>query len=417
MNIFYIPSWYPSATDPLTGCFFRDQALVLARHFPEVNIGISTWGQNDERLLLWSARPLSSMKKMFVTEKFSFTQNEISNNVVEYFSPAFTWSWKIRKGNIHKIIKANLKNYHLFEEKFGKPDVIHAHTAFPGGYIAMKISGITGIPYIITEHMSPFPFNYYTTKSGGLANRIRNPYTRSKVNIAVSFALADKMTAFGVPNVKVIHNSLDEQIFRPPKENPPPSPFIFFTLGRMTAQKGIDILLRAIKLVGPDNKIRFKIGGDGEDLEKYKKLAFDLGINQQVQWLGSLNQKQVVSEMQNCHAFVLPSRHESMGIVFAEAIACGKPVIGTRCGGPEEIINNINGYLIPPENPEETHDQETHDRASLHLANAIQRMTGNYGLFDAKTIRGDFLQRFSSKTITAQIMEIYTGVIGGCRDA
>jgi len=381
---------------------------MMTKHFPELKIGISTWGQNDERLLLWSARPLSSMKKILAAGKIFSTQNNISNNTIEFFTPALTWSWKIKKGNIDNIIDANLNNYRLFKAKYGKVDVIHAHTAFPGGYIAMKISEITGVPYIITEHMSPFPFKCFIDNKGELADRIRDPYSKSKMNIAVSFALADKMTAFGVPNVRVIHNSVDEQIFQPPKEKPPLYPFTFFTLGRMTAQKGIDILLKAIKLIRPDKKIRFRIGGDGEDLEKYKKLAFDLGIDQQVKWLGNLNQTKVASEMQNCNAFVLPSRHESMGIVFAEAIACGKPVIGTRCGGPEEIINDANGYLILSEN-----SIETHDRASLHLANAIRRMIENYDMFDPKTIRADFEQRFSSKTITAQIMEIYAEVIGG----
>lgn len=409
MNIFYIPSWYPSYTDQLTGCFFRDQAIVLAKNFPEANVGISTWGQNDERLLLWSSRLLSSMKKLLTAGKISSTQNNLLNNAVEFFTPAFTWSWKIKKGNIDNIIDANLKNYSLFKAKYGKVDVIHAHTAFPGGYIAMKISRITGVSYIITEHMSPFPFKYFVEKNGKLADRIRYPYNRSKVNIAVSFALADKMTAFGVPNIKVIHNSVDEQIFQPPKDILPSDPFTFFTLGRMTAQKGIDILLKAIKLIPPDKKIRFRIGGDGENLEAYKKLAIKLDIDKCINWLGNLNQAQVASEMQNCHAFVLPSRHESMGIVFAEAIACGKPVIGTSCGGPEEIINNTNGYLILPENSIERHDRETHDRASL-LANAIRKMIENYSQFDPKTIRADFLQRYSSKIITAQIMRMYEGV-------
>jgi len=402
MNIFYIPSWYPSATDPLTGCFFRDQAIALTNNFPGVNAGISTWGQNDERLLLWSAQPLSSMKKKLTANKIQSGQKKITANLIEFFTPAFTWTWKIKKGNIDNIIKANLKNYHLFEEKSGKTDIIHAHTAFPGGYIAMKISEITGVPYIITEHMSPFPFNYYTNKSGGLANRIRGPYTKSKANIAVSFALANKMTAFRVPNISVIYNSVDERIFDLPEDKTPSSPFTFFTLGRMVPQKGIDILLKTIKLILPNNEIQFRIGGDGNYLEKYKNLAVELNIDKYVTWLGNLNQLQVVSEMQKCHAFVLPSRHESMGIVFAEAIACGKPVIGTHCGGPEEIINDTNGYLIPP--------VKTHDRSSL-LASAINKMIENYNRFDTKTIRDDFLHRFSSKKITAQLMEVYREII------
>lgn len=398
MNIFYIPSWYPSVPDPLTGSFFRDQALDLSKNYPEVQIGISTWGQNDDRLLLWSSRPLRSIQKIIHAEKTQSAQKDLCHNATEFFSPSFTWSWKIKKGNIQNIIEANLKNLRSFEARSGKTDVIHAHVAFPAGYIAMKLSGITGIPYLITEHMSPFPFKYF---GGGrqLAKRVLEPYHHSAVNIAVSQQLKEKMQKHGIPDVRVVYNSVDENLFTLPDRKIPSRPFIFFTLGRMVSQKGIDILLRAVNLIQPGNEILFRIGGDGEELGKYQSLATELGIDNRVQWLGSLTRRETALEMKNCHAFVLPSRHESMGIVFAEAIACGKPVIGTHCGGPEEIINDHNGLLIPPEDLDA-------------LANAIRQLRVQYTQFDAKTIRAGFMNRFSSKVITAQIIEIYEEICG-----
>jgi glycosyltransferase involved in cell wall biosynthesis len=263
----------------------------------------------------------------------------------------------------------------------------------------MKLSGITGIPYLITEHMSPFPFKYFKRKDKGLARRILDPYKYSSANIAVSRALQKKMQGHEIPNVRVLYNSVDETLFNLPEVKIPSSPFTIFTLARMIPQKGIDILLRAIKLVQPETDFLFRIGGEGEELKKYKALATELGIDDRVKWLGRLDREQSATEMKKCHAFVLPSRHESMGIVFAEAIACGKPLIGTRCGGPEEIINDHNGLLIPPEDLEA-------------LANAIRQLKVQYTQFDVKTIRAGFMNRFSSKVITAQIMEIYTKVKG-----
>ena len=398
MNVFYIPSWYPSDTDPLPGVFFREQALALTRHHPEVNAGISTWGQNDDRLLLWGSDPAGSIKKIFRQPQIPSARRNISEKVTEYFSPAFTWTWKIRHGNMTNIIRANFKNLAAFESSAGRADLIHAHVAFPAGYVAMKLSEITKVPYLLTEHMSPFPFKYFKRKNGEPAGRIMKPYRRSAINIAVSEALSVKMAASGIPRIRVIYNSVDETRFNLPEKEPSSAPFTFFTLGRMVPQKGIDILLRAIELLPGRERFFFKIAGDGPALKTYKKIASDAGIDGHIQWLGMLNRDQVAKEMKNCHAFVLPSRHESMGIVFAEATACGRPVIGTRCGGPEEIIHDNNGLLIRKEDPEA-------------LARALQKLMKDYRRYDPEKIREDFMRRFSTRVIADQIMNVYREII------
>ena len=67
-----------------------------------------------------------------------------------------------------------------------------------------------------------------------------------------------------------------------------------------------------------------------------------------VEFLGSLNRSQVVSHMQQCDCFVLPSRYETFGVVYIEAMACGKPVIAVANGGPDDFVKGFNGMLIEP---------------------------------------------------------------------
>ena len=393
MNVFLIPSWYPSPTDPLPGIFFKEQAMALSRQFPDIRIGVSTWGQNDERLLLWAGRPLQSLSKLiFKSKPKSSIKIYQDGNVIEYLTPTYTWSSKLFHGNMKQIIQSNLLNLKEFQHANGKVDIIHAHVGFPGGYIARELSEIHKIPYIITEHMSPFPHNCFKSGDGLLDKRLMMAYTGSSGNIAVSKALASQMKNHGIPRITIIPNLVEDEMFKsisPKNEN---VSFTFFALGRMVPQKGIDILLKAFSAL--KTRAVLRIGGDGEYLHTYKNLAKKLQIEDKIEWLGELNRKQALHEFQHCDAFVLPSRHESMGVVFAEAMACGKPVIGTICGGPEEFINESNGYLIEPENEN-------------MLAEAMENMIQNHNRFDSEYIRQQCSSRFSPEVICRQIMNVY----------
>ena len=396
MNVFFIPSWYPSASDSLPGIFFREQALALARQFEDIDVGISTWGQNDERLLLLAREPLKSGLKLFFDQKpKSSTKQLMGTKAVEYFNPAYTWTSKLLKGNFSGILKANSDNFHAFQKRVGSVDIIHAHVGYPAGYIAALISKEKHIPYIITEQMSPFPHKYYIDKSGQLISELREAYQGADKNIAISGSLASAMKKHNLEKITIIPNLVDGQFFKPlenPKRN---QTFTFFSLGRMVPQKGIDILLKAFARVQSNAQLR--IGGDGPYLNEYKRLARDLKIDHIVKWLGRLDKNQALMEYQNCDSFVLPSRHESMGVVFAEAMACGKPVIATICGGPEEFIDDTVGYLV------QTEDVES-------LQNSLEEMGKNHSRFDQRLIRRKFEERFSANVVTLKIRDVYEQV-------
>jgi len=394
MNVFFVPSWYPSKNDPLVGHFFKDQAIGLTKTFPDLNIGVSIWGQNDERLLLWASEPFKSMGKVINQNSIQEARNIIDRNLTEYFTPAFTWSWKLLKGNTKKILKANVANLKSFERQYGKVDLIHAHVAFPGGYIAEKLAFEFKLPYIITEQMSPFPFYLFLDKQKLIQDRLITAYKNAKYNIAITDGLADKMKKYEIPRIKIIPNMIDQDHFKIPVGSQNNKHFTFFSLGRIVNQKGFDILLKAFARVLGKRNAKLRIGGDGEQKPNYLKKSKSLGINEHVSWLGCLNRYQALKEFQNCDAFVLASRHESMGIVFAEAMACGKPVICTRCGGPEFFVDHTAGFLVNPENEPE-------------LVESMIKMIDNFKDFNPHAIRGSFEEKFSIPKVADQIMEVY----------
>ncbi|MBF9251764.1 glycosyltransferase family 4 protein [Pontibacter sp. 172403-2] len=144
--------------------------------------------------------------------------------------------------------------------------------------------------------------------------------------------------------------------------------------------------------------VKFRIGGSGPHSKAYQQLAKTLDIASDVEWLGELTREQAVKEFQHCQAFILPSLYESMGIVYIEALACGKPIIATKCGGPESIVTPFNGLLVEKNNPDA-------------LAAAMLNMIKNYKSYDSNIIRQDFLNRFSSKAVLPQLLQCYQDVI------
>jgi glycosyltransferase involved in cell wall biosynthesis len=399
MNIYVIPSWYPSPTDPTAGIFVREQTVAMARQHPGAQFGISVWGQNDRRYLLPVRTPVQNLVKWIWRPQMRIEEKTLDGNLTEYYCNTYTWTWRLLKGNIAGILKSNLQNLEAFMRKTGPVNLIHAHTAFPAGYIAMKLSERTGIPYIIHEHMSPFPFKVFKNSNYKLHDRIHTPYLRSARNICVSRHMRQSMRQYDIPSTTIINNFVDGSFFTFRPKNKDDHLFTFFMLGRLVHQKGVEILLHSFKVViSKYPTAGLRIAGDGSLRRKYERMAVDLGLVSNVKWLGNLSREEIRFEFIKSHAFVLASRHEGLPISILEAIATGRPVIGTVCGGPEEIINDTNGYLVPPEDP-------------LALADAMMRMVDNYDRFDQASIRADFEQRFSSRVITREIYDLYKEVI------
>ena len=396
MNIFIIPSWYPSPDHPISGIFNKEQAVALSKYDPSSNFAISLWGQKTEGNLLWGKDHFLNLLKIFKFLSLFAWEKEVSNNLIEYYSPALTWTKKILAGNMSNIIKANVENFKRFENKVGKVDMIHAHATYPAGYVALILSREFKIPYIITEQITPFPSKHYLDSRGKLARDVSRTLVEAQSIVAVSPALHAKFLEMGFLKSICIPNLTDEFFFKPSRNNSPSNVITFFMLGRMVEQKGVNILLQALADCGNRN-IYFRIGGDGKKLDEYKKIATQLNLTN-ITWLGKLNRNEVRDELQRCQAFVLPSLHENLPLVLLEAIACGKPIIATKCGGPESIVNENNGLLA------EVGDNQD-------LANKIGWMVENYHTYNADQIREDFMKRFSRPVVCGQIIDLYKKVI------
>lgn len=395
MNIFVIPSWFPSKDHPISGVMIKEQTEAFCRFYPSVNIGISVWGQQEEAYLLWIRDHVKNLKKLIFSDTSHYSKSILPNLKI-YSTPTFTWSRKLLAGNFKNVVKANLNNLEAFEREFGSVDVIHAHVGFPAGLIAMEVAKKTGKPYCLTEHMGPFPWPHTKNRHGKMLKYYKQPYLEAAMNIAVSPYQATLMEQNEIKNVAVIPNFVNENLFFPkPAEQSPAKEFSFFSMSFIAPNKGTDVLIHAAHiLLQRHKKISFRVGGAGPFLSYCQALATRLGVASHFTWLGVTDRETAIREFQQCDAFVLPSQYESMGIVYVEAIACGKPIVATQCGGPETIVNPQNGVLVEINNPSA-------------LAEGMEQVMLSRSKYDYKIIRSSFLEKYSVQAVAPQLLELY----------
>jgi glycosyltransferase involved in cell wall biosynthesis len=410
VHVFFIPSWYPTRDRPVTGCFLREQALALGRFGEGTRVSVSLHGAGTyfldprspgvafRRLLRFFRAPARSVET-------------VAPNVVEIDRPVVEWSARLAGGNTRGMLSSHYANFVEAEKIHGKVDLIHAHVGFPAGWIAWQLARRFRRPFVITEHWSifmaasatirafPFPSRAFLKADGSLAQRLIAPFLASARNVAVSPALAHAMASVGVTSVTVIPNLVDEERFLagPPARST--DDFVFFSLCSLEAGKGIDDLLKAAERAMAElPRMRLVIGGDGSMRGALEALAGRLGISERVNWLGRVDPAVTPGLYQNCDAFILASRAETFGVVYVEALACGKPVIATRCGGPESIVHEGNGLLVP-----------IGDVPAI--ASAMLKMARNPDRYRAEEVRCDFMEHFSRPAVVRQLLALYRSVL------
>ena len=230
-------------------------------------------------------------------------------------------------------------------------DIIHGHYLFPAGAAAVEVGKKHNIKTYVTAHGSDM-FELYKNQQF-MRSTIRKVLEGADGVFAVSNALRHEIVATGVVGIadktKISWNSVDVDKFST-KENDllrkefglDDKPIVLF-VGNLIKRKNVDSLLEAKKVARSDYYL--VIVGDGPLYKKLTKKVEDDNIRDVI-FTGSRDD--VENIIPGCDVLILPSFSESFGLVLIEALACGKPVIGSDVGGITEIINDDVGLLVNP---------------------------------------------------------------------
>ncbi|MDR1563920.1 MAG: glycosyltransferase [Oscillospiraceae bacterium] len=375
-RIFVLASWFPTPKHPLYAPFVAEQSAALHELGYEVTV-LST-----ELLSIkdWE-RPELSRRSLPGIELYQF------------ILPIYQFGSQKLSVNLTKLIMNRLYKKAVKEQ--GKPDLIHVQASRFAGSAGAELAKREGIPCVLTEHFSAIIWDTCTPTE---KECIKQTIKGSDKVIAVSPKLAQKLEEeYGAKSAEYVPNFIDTELFR---RNPQPHEgFCFVCCCWLSARKAVDVLIRAFAECGEEfNNSSLKIVGDGGERAKLEALAAELGVGERVEFLGSRNKEEIAEIMNGCDCFVLPSRAETFGIVYIEALSCGLPVIATRCGGPEGFVTAENGILI------DIDDKDALKKAMLAVKN------GSIA-YDSDKISRDTATSFGKEMFKGKMAELLDGLV------
>ncbi|WP_282039417.1 glycosyltransferase family 4 protein [Saccharicrinis aurantiacus] len=376
MHILLIVSWYKTKENPISGTFFEEQARALAR------IG------NTVTIYCPSFIPYTSKEKEVLTDYNDNGIRTISQSIKALIPRSRKFNYKHLAKNAYKTLQ------HL--GILSQIDIVHAHTFRFAGIVALKIKQEVKINYVITEHFTQL------TVDDGITHKVDLNYAKTVyVNALKCFVVSNYYKKQIVAKLQlaedlfeVLYNMVNK-IFLNEKLHSKKK-LIIFSTGFLIKRKNHTLQLNSFKLLLRSNPAAIlKIAGDGPEIESIKIKIKELGLNDNVVLLGSLNRVQLLKELKKASLFIHTSLYETFGVVLIEALAMGIPIVVLDSGGPRDIVNINNGVLVKENN-------------ATSFCKAMIDVINNIDDFNPEELRKDCKQNYSEEVIISQLENTYS---------
>lgn len=372
LHILFLSSWYPSRVTPTNGNFVQKHAEAIAtKHKVTVVFAVGDINLNQQ---------------------YEITNEVVNNvrNIIIYF-----------KKHPNKLLNAYrkysaLKKAYSLVDRF---DIIHGNILFPIGIFVWIQTTLKNKPYIFTEHWSGYlPEN---KSSLSFTESVITKFITRKADyiIPVSENLKNEMLNNNYKgNYKIIGNIVDVDIFHPVNNNN--STFNIVHISSFDEDsKNISGLLSTIKNISKTRTdFVFNIIGDG-NINELKLKMNELQIpSKLINIEGAKTPKGIAKTLQQANLYISFSNYETFGIVMAEALACGVPVISTNTGVLTELESS-NYITIINKNDKNA------------LLQAILKHLNSDSKFDTYKMNNQIKQLFGIESIVNQYTQVYKNAI------
>ncbi|HRZ97520.1 MAG TPA: glycosyltransferase [Paludibacter sp.] len=374
MKVLFISAWYPNRYDAMAGLFVRKHAEAVSLYC-------------DVRVL-------------YVHADETIEKTEIVDNTF----PGFTETCVYYPANSNQFLKLFrlLRAYqsgfsHISGQGF-KPDLIHANILTRTGFVAYLAKKTKGIPFVINEHWSRF------LPGNKAFNNIFHKYLTQRIVknassvLVVSEILKKGMIANGLqhPNIQIVNNVVDDFFFNEvPGEIRTMKRLLHISCFEEKSKNICGILRATAELSKMRNDFELVLIGIGKDFEMAREFEKTLNLEKGlVQFTGEKTPEEVAEWYRNCDGVVQFSNYETAGVVVAESLVSGKPVISSNTGIAPDFINESNGILVEP-------------RDEKALLAAMNYLLNNLDKYDSAKIKENAREYFSYKNVGEKIIEVY----------
>lgn len=379
MRVLLLPSWYATPRSPVLGTFFEEQARALMALGARV-------GVLHPVLHPFSAR--------FDSRREPQPPDVVDDGLPTHRAFACAPLPRLRRPGHWALERAALAALRRHADAHGMPDVLHAHSTFHAGVVALRLGRRVRRPVVLTEHLSALVDPGWPEHEAE-ARILRDTFSRVDRALVVSTALRDALGRFGIDTrrVEVVPNMVAAPFFE--SVGLPQAPPALFTAGYLIPRKRVDLLLRAVAIVRRARpSLVLRIGGDGPERPRLEALARELGLDANVTFLGLLERAAVKRELDRCHVFALASEFETFGVVVAEALAAGRPVVATDSLGVRDVVGTEDGELVASSEPEA-------------LAAALERQLARSAGIEPRALSARCHARFAPEIVARRLLRIY----------
>ncbi|MBK8227844.1 MAG: glycosyltransferase [Flavobacteriales bacterium] len=381
MHVLLLPKWYPGRNDPQLGDFIRKQALAASA------------------FVRMSVLHIEAVRGLDADEEQELRDDEGAWELAIRFRASTIGFAPIRKAvNLIRYWRAASRGWARVMSERGRPDLLHAYIMVRPALFAWRLAQGQRVPLVLSEQSSEYIDGTYARKSFLFHRLNRFLFRRAAMVTAVSAHLGEAMRAHGLCTACTVVPNVVPGLDRPLPAVGSVGHFLVVA-DLVDRTKNISGVLRALAIArSHDDRAHLTIVGDGPDRERLKGIVHDLGLMHHVHFLGRVPNTEALDRTAEAFAVVVNSNVETFSVVTGEALAQGKPVIATRCGGPQAFITEVNGILIEP-------------RDDGALAEAMVKLMRSEAGFDPGRIRDTVSERFSPAAVGRAFCQVYEQAI------